>query len=130
MYQLLALFTPELFLDESIKKITDTYEICFGKIFVLRIDGKEDLLCTFNIEKNSTSDTLSGAILLHRKKETNTLYTINSLNGIIKSETGGQVSHSHKINWENYRNSLILTAHNEVKVYPTKVYKIIFVENL
>ena len=130
MYQLLALFTPELFLDESIKKITDTYEICFGKIFVLRIDGKEDLLCTFNIEKNSTSDTLSGAILLHRKKETNTLYTINSLNSIIRSENGGELNNRHIINWSNYRNSLILSTNNEVKIYPTQIFKIILVENL
>jgi hypothetical protein len=130
LYQLLAFFTPELFLDESIKKITDTYEICFGKIFVLRIDGKEDLLCTFNIEKESNSNTLNGAILLHRKKETNTLYTINSLNSIIRSENGGELNNRHIINWSNYRNSLILSTNNEVKIYPTQIFKIILVENL
>ena len=86
MYQLLAVFTPETLLQDSIDRITGLYTISFKKIFVLKIQGKDELLCTFNIEKNNSTETLPGAILLHRKKETNTLYTINSLNAIIKKE--------------------------------------------
>ena len=125
MYQLLAIFTPETFLDETIQKITSTYSICFGKIFVLSIEGKEDLLCTFNIEKLHTNDILPGAILLHRKKDTNTLYTINSLNYIIKSENNNVLDTTHQINWSGYKNSLILTVGGQLKLYPTSIYTVI-----
>ena len=125
MLQLLALFTPEPYLQESVTRITSTYNICFNKIFVLSVEGKEELLCTFNIEKNLDIQPLSGAILLHRKKETNTLYTINSLNTIIRSENGGQLDTKYQINWNKYKNSVILTVGGQIKVFPTKIYKII-----
>lgn len=125
MYQLLAVFTPEVLLTDSLERITSTYNICFGKIFVLSIQGKDDLLCTFNIEKNDQITPLPGAILLHRKKETNTLYTINSLNAIIKKENNNVLDTKFQINWDNYKNSLILTVNGQVSVYPTKIYRII-----
>lgn len=125
MYQLLAVFTPELSLQDYIQKITTTYSICFNKIFVLSIIGKDELLCTFNIERLSTNEMLPGAILLHRKKETNTLYTINSLNTIIKKENNGILDTKRQINWDMYRNSLILTNNNDIKILPTKIFKII-----
>lgn len=128
MYQLLAVFTPESLLQDSITRITSIYTICFNKIFVLTIDGKDELLCTFNIEKQASNETLPGAILLHRKKETNTLYTINSLNAIIKKENNGELDLTYKIDWNPYRNSLILTVNSQIKTYPTKVYKIINID--
>lgn len=125
MFQLLALFTPETYLDESIVRITSTYAISFNKIFVLSVDGKDELLCTFNIEKADGIQPLPGAILLHRKKETNTLYTINSLNTIIRAENNNQLDTRYQIDWNKYRNSLILTVGGQIKVFPTKIYKII-----
>lgn len=125
MFQLLALFTPESYLDESVVRITSTYTISFNKIFVLSVDGKDELLCTFNIEKADGIQPLPGAILLHRKKETNTLYTINSLNTIIRAENNNQLDTRYQLDWNKYRNSLILTVGGQIKVFPTKIYKII-----
>lgn len=125
MYQLLAVFTPEVLLSDSLERITSNYTICFKKIFVLSIDGKDELLCTFNIEKNDSITPLPGAILLHRKKETNTLYTINSLNGIIRKENNNILDSKYQINWNQYKNQLILTVNGQVNSYPTKIYKII-----
>ena len=125
MYQLLAVFTPETYLNDSIDRITSTYSVCFNKIFVLTIDGKDELLCTFNIEKDSSSEILHGAILLHRKNETNTLYTINSLNAIIKKENNNVVDSKYQIDWTPYKNSLILTTSGQISIYPTKIYTII-----
>lgn len=110
---------------DSLERIKNTYNICFGKIFVLTIDGKDELLCTFNIEKGNTNKQMPGAILLHRKKETNTLYTINSLNAIIKKENNNVLDTRYQINWGTYNNSLILTVNGQVNSYPTKIYKII-----
>ena len=129
MFQLLAIFTPEELLQDSIDRITGIYSVCFKKIFVLSIEGKDELLCTFNIEKQITNEILPGAILLHRKKETNTLYTINSLNAIIKKENNNQLDMNYKIDWNPYRNSLILTVNSQIKMYPTQIYKIITISD-
>ena len=69
-------------------------------------------------ETNST-------ISIHRKKHTNTLYTINAINELIKSANNGILDKSFKINWENYRNQLLIGSLNGLKVVNTKLFKII-----
>jgi hypothetical protein len=64
-------------------------------------------------------------MLVHRKKETNTLYTINSLNALIKKENSGIVDPSFAVEWSKYANSLLVTSNNDLKVLNTKVYQII-----
>jgi hypothetical protein len=68
---------------------------------------------------------LENTILLHRKKESNTLYTINALNDLIKSLNGGQLDTSFMVNWKDYQNSILLTHAGELKKLDTKIYKII-----
>ena len=63
--------------------------------------------------------------MVHRKKETNTLYTINALNELIKKLNGGVVDTSYKVNWLHYKNSILLTQHNELNQLNTKIHKIL-----
>jgi hypothetical protein len=63
--------------------------------------------------------------IVHRKKETNTLYTINALNDLIKKLNGGVVDPSYRVNWQHYKNCILLTNHIELKQFNTKVYKIV-----
>jgi hypothetical protein len=67
----------------------------------------------------------ANTILVHRKKESNTLYTINALNDLIKKLNGGAVDPTFRIEWQHYRNCILLTQHGEVKQLNTKIYKII-----
>ena len=64
-------------------------------------------------------------ISIHRKKHTNTLYTINAINELIKSANNGVLDKSFRINWENYRNQLLIGSLNGLKVVNTKLFKII-----
>lgn len=64
-------------------------------------------------------------MLVHRKKETNTLYTINSLNALIRKENDGILDSSYSVDWTKYSNALLVTSNNELKVLNTKVYQII-----
>tara|TARA_A100001011_G_scaffold399454_1_gene508167 strand:+ start:2299 stop:2559 length:261 start_codon:yes stop_codon:yes gene_type:complete len=66
-------------------------------------------------------DTIS----LHRKKNTNTLYTINALNDLIRELNGGKLDKSYIVDWNNYRNCLLLTNENGVNKIPTRIYSII-----
>jgi DNA-directed RNA polymerase subunit L len=64
-------------------------------------------------------------ILVHRKKESNTLYTINALNELIKKLNDGVVDVNYRINWQHYKNTILLTQHDELKQLRTKIYKIV-----
>jgi hypothetical protein len=98
----------------------------YGKIFVLESVDSEELLCTYNIEvEGPTTKVLQNTILLHRKKETNTLYTINSLNLLIKSLNEGILDTSFRINWPDYRNTVLLSQGDELKKLSTKIHRIV-----
>ena len=58
-------------------------------MFVLEIKDSSELVVTYNVDQGNISNIPANTILVHRKKESNTLYTINALNELIKSLNGG-----------------------------------------
>ena len=99
---------------DSIDSIIDSYTILFDKIYVFQNeDDAGQLICTYNIEMVEDyydgDEAISGTISLHRKKQSNTLYTINALNETIRSLNNGVLDKSFPIPWENYQNNLLLT---------------------
>jgi len=105
--------------------IVKTYDVVYKRVFVLSIVDSDELICSFNIEKGNVRKQLPGAMLVHRKKETNTLYTINSLNALIRKENNGVVDSQFSVDWSKYSNSLLVTSNNELKILETRVYQII-----
>ena len=80
--QLLCTFTKRNRLYDTIGLIIECHDIVFNKIYVFaNEDDHHQLICTYNIPQNQ-DNFIEGidTIALHRKKQTNTLYTINSLN--------------------------------------------------
>lgn len=125
MTQLICLFVLEPEIDHTLSMIEKTYDVVFKRVFILAIEESEELLFSFNVEKDANRIQLPGAMLVHRKKETNTLYTINSLNALIKKENNGRVDVHYTVDWSKYINSFLVTSNNELKVLHTKVYKIV-----
>lgn len=125
MTQLICLFVLEPEIDHTLSMIEKTYDVVFKRVFILAIEESEELLFSFNVEKDANRIQLPGAMLVHRKKETNTLYTINSLNALIKKENNGRVDVHYTVDWSKYSNSFLVTSNNELKVLHTKVYKIV-----
>lgn len=125
MTQLICLFVLEPEIDRTLGMIEKTYDVIFKRIFILAIEDSEELLFSFNVEKDANRIQLPGAMLVHRKKETNTLYTINSLNALIKKENNGRIDINYTVDWSKYTNSFLVTSNNELKVLRTKVYKIV-----
>ncbi len=125
--KLFCTFTHKDSLDDTIHRISSMYSVLFSKIFVLEIADSFEFVCTYNIESENTdrSKVLPGTILMHRRKETDTLYTINSLNLLIASLNNGVVDKTYKINWSDYRNSILLTRSGKFTKLDTKVHKII-----
>lgn len=123
--QLICLFTTEPDIDHTVLLVSKTYEVIYKRIFILSIEESEELVCSFNVEKGNIRKQLPGAMLVHRKKETNTLYTINSLNALIRKDNNGIVDANFSVDWAQYSNSLLVTSNNELKVLKTKVFQII-----
>ena len=123
--KLFCTFTTLENLDNILNSITNKYNIMYNKIFVLYIKSKDEYVCTYNTDQGNVSDLPDNTILVHRKKETNTLYTINALNELIKKLNNGVVDTKFPITWEHYKNSVLLTQHDELKQLKTKIYKII-----
>jgi hypothetical protein len=124
--KLFATFTSKEKLEETLQTIKETYSILYGKIFVLESPDTDELLCTYNIDPvNSSSRILPNTILLHRKKETNTLYTINALNLLVKELNEGVMDSSYKVNWPDFKNTVLLTQGTDLRKLGTKIHKII-----
>jgi len=112
-------------LDSLVKELSLTYSILYKKMFVLHIKSKDEYAITYNIEKGNVNYIPSNTILVHRKKETNTLYTINALNDLIKKLNGGQLDKNFPIDWEHYNNCILLTQQGNLKQLNTKIFKIV-----
>ena len=128
MNKLFCTFSSKEGLDETLREINKEYTILYKKIFVLASQDSEEFLCTYNIEiEGSQTKILPNTILLHRKKESNTLYTINALNTLIKQLNGGVLDTSFPINWQDYKNSVLLTQGDDLKKMNTTIHKIVAV---
>tara|TARA_Y100000004_G_scaffold109323_1_gene122633 strand:+ start:233 stop:700 length:468 start_codon:yes stop_codon:yes gene_type:complete len=123
--KLFCTFTDLDHLDPLVEEITSKYTIIYNKMFVLEIVGKDEFVVTYNVEQGNVHTIPENTILVHRKKESNTLYTINALNELIKKLNGGVVDTSYKVDWQHYRNCILLTQHNELHQLNTKIHKII-----
>jgi hypothetical protein len=127
--KLFCTFSTEEGLEDVLSSIQEKYRIIYNKIFVLYSKSQDEYICTYNVDFGNVSTFLENTILVHRKKETNTLYTINALNTLIKEINGGVLDTSYRINWSDYRNCILLTKGPELKRVNTKLYKIIELEN-
>jgi hypothetical protein len=123
--KLFCTFSTEETLDDVLTSIKEKYRIVYNKIFVLYSKSQNEYICTYNVDFGNVSTFLENTILVHRKKETNTLYTINALNTLIKELNNGQLDNSFKINWSDYRNCILLTKGPELKRINTKLFNII-----
>jgi len=126
MGKLFVTFFNEEDLENTIQEITKRYTILHSKIFILQVEGKENLIATYNIDQFNINDkVIPNTILLHRKKEHNVLYSINSLNTLIQELNGGKIDTQYEINWGDYKNSILLVQDGVLKKMSTKIHKII-----
>ena len=124
--KLFCTFSAKDKLEDTLGTVTGEYVIMYGKIFVLESEDSDEYLCTYNIEVDQSSTRiLPNTILLHRKKESNTLYTINSLNLLIKSLNEGVLDTTFRVEWQNYKNTILLTQGTDLRKLSTKIFKIV-----
>ena len=129
--QLLCTFTDKNNIDKTINSISDAYEITFNKIYVLQNENDvNELICTYNVDISNGVDynKVKGTISLHRKKYSNTLYTINALNEVIANLNNGVVDSKFMVPWENFKNTLLVTNSEGLNKINTRIFKIIEID--
>tara|TARA_Y100001938_G_scaffold142525_1_gene213946 strand:- start:146 stop:538 length:393 start_codon:yes stop_codon:yes gene_type:complete len=125
--RLYCTFTTSDSIEETSLSIQSSYKILFDKIFVLESLDGEKIMLTYNVDMGNSqkSTIIDNTILVHRKKQTNTLYTINALNELIKSLNNGYLDKTYSINWNNYKNCILLIQAEGFNKIDTKVREII-----
>jgi len=126
--KLYCTFIQDEGVDEVVERILEEHDILFNKIFVLVSLDDDKIMLTYNIDGPVSNLQLSNTILVHRKKQTNTLYTINALNEVIRYLNNGILDTTYQVDWTRFRNSLLLTRPGGFKRVRTRLKRIIEVE--
>ena len=121
---LLCTFAHRKDLNLIIDYVKQSYTIVEKKIFVFNdADKLNDIYVTYNVDQSEDYKKTANTILIHRKKDTNTLYTVNALNEIIKAVNNGVLDKTFVLTWENYKNSLLLTNNEGYRRIVLELYK-------
>ncbi len=121
---LLCTFAHRKDLTLIIDYVKQCYTIVEKKIFVFNDAEKpNDLYVTYNVDPTEDYKKTPNTILIHRKKDTNSLYTVNALNEIIKAVNNGVLDKSYIVDWNNYKNSLLLTNQDGYRRVSLELYK-------
>ena len=123
--KLYCTFLQDERVEEVVDEILENHNILFNKIFVLVSLDEDKTMLTYNIDNPVYILQLPNTILVHRKKQTNTLYTINALNEVIKYYNYGVLDTTYQVDWSRFRNCLLLTKHGGFKKVRTRLKQII-----
>ena len=126
--QLLCTFSEEKLYGSVVHEIKKFYSIETGKFFVFsNVKVPNEIYITYNVipEFNKELPKFPNTISIHRKKQTNTLYTLNAMNQIIRDENNGIFDKNHKVNWELYQNSLIITGDVSIRIISLRIHDIL-----
>jgi len=125
--KLLCTFTDMHSYDAELNALKKYYDIVFDKIFILQdIDDLNSLMLTYNINQDTlnSNNFYKNTISVHRKKDSNTLYTINSLNALIRKLNKGVLDNNFVIDWNLYKNKILLVDGDSYREVSTRLYNI------
>lgn len=120
--QLLCTFTTKDKYLAEIQQLLNIYSIIENKFFLFSCDDPSVFLLTYNVSKASKITRAKHTILIHRKKYTNTLYTLNAMNVLISKS--GSVD-ANTLDWSLYKNSLVIINDTDIKIFSIKLEDII-----
>ena len=124
--QLVCTFTKKYEIESKINEIQNNFSILNNKIFIFKsFELKEDSILTYNVIMDSYKKFLPNSIMVHQKRETNTIYTINALNELLMNLNNGILDKKYPIEWERYKNCALLKnkeGFRVVKIFLVKVH--------
>lgn len=103
-------------MERVVRDIGSTFEVVTGKVFMLRMPtNRHELILSYNVMLEEHKEFLTDSILVHRKKETNTIYTINALNALIMDLNNGVLDRQYPIDWIRYRDMILLKNQDGIR---------------
>ena len=126
--QLLCTFTSVSDREIVLENIINSYRLVFGKIYMLEnTQDNNQIVLTYNVVKPDASVIIppTSTISVHRKKQTNTIYTINAINKLIEMKNNGVLDKTYRIDWNELQNTVLVTAYGKLKIVNTKLIEII-----
>ena len=112
-------------------QISEKYQVVSNKIFILEnLEDEHQLILTYNVIEADLNDVLNSTISVHRKKQTNTIYTINALNKLIMEKNNGILDKKFRVDWEELENMVLVTAYGKLKKIPTQVKQILRLDEI
>ena len=126
--QLLCTFCAKKDIESTIEQIKKIYTLAFNSVYVLdNVNDENQAILTYNIDlsKPVLGEAPESTISVHRKKQTNTIYTINAINKLIEEKNGGVLDKTYKIEWSELQNTVLVTAYGKLKKVNTKISNII-----
>jgi hypothetical protein len=125
--QLLCTFTNSENYSGAVNDIKKVYELIDNRVFLfVNEKNLREVYMTFNVVRNPDCKVkYPNTIGVHRKKHTNTLYTLNAMNRLISDENNGVFDKTFQLNWDLYKNSIILVADPGVKIVGLKLFSIL-----
>jgi len=101
-------------LELVIDYISKSYAINNNRIAIYNLyNDKYNTICVYSIPGDY--ELTYNTIKIHRKSDTNTLYTINALNELIKLVNNGVHDESYKVDWDIFANKLIIIKQGSLK---------------
>tara|TARA_Y100000592_G_C5415506_1_gene290377 strand:- start:61 stop:495 length:435 start_codon:yes stop_codon:yes gene_type:complete len=119
-------------ITEEVNFIVNNMDLTNSYVFLLRNQTDPDKkIITYNavVPRGSSFHPHLYTMRVHRKKQTNTLYTINALNAAVAEQHDGKTGRDLKLDWGVYENSLLLTVGKKLQVHPIEVVKIFKIED-
>jgi hypothetical protein len=106
--------------------ILNFYNTHITKIFAFsNTNILNEVYLTYNVSNIKQYNLkFKNTILIHRKKQTNTLYSLNGMNRLIEEECGVKDA-NYKLDWNLYKDSLIITGDVSIRIIPLKLMKIL-----
>jgi hypothetical protein len=125
--QLLCTFALASSFKSTIEEIKKFYNVHNNRFFVFtNVGTPKEVFITYNILCDGKDfPKFNNTISIHRKKETNTLFTLNSMNQIIKEENNGVLDKKFSIDWTKYKDSFVIVGNPYLKVISIKILEIV-----
>jgi hypothetical protein len=124
---LLCSFSSISQFKNTIEEIKKFYTVRNNKFFIFsNIDIPKDVFITYNILcEGREFPKFPNTISIHRKKDFNVLYTLNSMNQLIMDENNGILDKKFPVDWSLFKDSFVITGKPSVRIIPIELLEIV-----
>lgn len=116
MKKMLCAFANTDNVEQTYDYIKNTFNISTDIFLFENLNNLDEVFFTFVV--TDTYMLNRNIIVVNRKSKTNTIYTINAMNEIIKNENNGVLDTTFQLNWDIYIDTLLIYRNKKLEIIP------------